>query len=112
MESTDREGARRKRSLLQNLATTVAVGFAGVAILKDIRESTGHRFLHGEMVGFVPYDFRKPSVQRIRQRLWDPSGPLLTPQVFGVGWTVNLGAVVARASRRPPEQTPTGRATS
>lgn len=101
MDSTDGESARRKRSLIQNLTTTIAVGFAGAAILKDIRESTGQRFLYGEVAGFIPYDFRFPSIRRIRRRVWDPSGPLLTPQVFGVGWTVNLGAVVARAQSKP-----------
>ncbi|MBT8208333.1 MAG: hypothetical protein KJO18_08680 [Acidimicrobiia bacterium] len=87
--------------MLQNLTTTVAIGFAGAAILKDIRQSTGHRLLHGEVAGLIPYDFRRPSVRRIRKRFWDPSGPLLTPQVFGVGWTVNLGAMAARVKSRP-----------
>lgn len=101
MDSTAGENARRQRSLIQNLTTTIAIGFAGAAILKDIRESTGQRFLHGEVAGFIPYDFRRPSIRRIRERVWDPSGPLLTPQVFGVGWTVNLGALATRARSQP-----------
>ena len=86
--------------MLQNVTTTIAIGLAGAAILKDIAESTGNRFLHGEVVGLVPYDFRRPSIRRIREGVWDPSGPLLKPQVFGVGWTLNLGALLTRARPR------------
>jgi hypothetical protein len=40
----------------------------------------------------VPYDFRLPTWARVRERMWAPDRPgLLSPQVFGVGWTVNLG---------------------
>jgi hypothetical protein len=45
---------------------------------------------------FVPYDFRAPTVARFKERLWAPENEhLITPQPFGVGWTVNVGRVVA-----------------
>ena len=53
----------------------------------------------------VPYDFRPPSPGRLRARLWNPEDPrLLTEQVFGVGWSVNLHRLAARlgaGGRRP-----------
>jgi hypothetical protein len=42
---------------------------------------------------FVPYDFRMPTVERIRSAYWNPDAPLLTSKAFGVGWAVNLGAI-------------------
>jgi len=44
----------------------------------------------------VPYDFRMPTVERIKSTFWDPNGTIVANRVFGVGWTVNLGAVVAK----------------
>jgi hypothetical protein len=45
------------------------------------------------VAGFVPYDFRRPTVARLRERMWNPQAPLVTPRAFGVGWTVNAGKV-------------------
>jgi uncharacterized protein DUF5808 len=54
--------------------------------------------LHGEVFGFVPYDFRMPNVERVRRRSWDPeSQRVLTPTSFGVGWSVNLGRIARLA---------------
>jgi hypothetical protein len=39
----------------------------------------------------VPYDFRPPTWQRIRDAYWNPSSDrLFSDRVFGVGWAVNL----------------------
>ena len=49
---------------------------------------------HGEVLGFVPYDFRLPTVDRARRRTWNPgSSRVLAPATFGVGWTVNFARV-------------------
>ena len=48
----------------------------------------------------VPYDFRFPTLRRLRERWWNPEDTrLFTPQVFGVGWSVNLHRLVAVLSR-------------
>ena len=45
---------------------------------------------------FRPYDFRRPTFARVLERLWAPDDPhVMTPQVFGVGWTVNFGRVMS-----------------
>lgn len=42
-------------------------------------------------VGVVPYDFRPPTLQRIRDAYWNPrSDRLFSDRVFGVGWAINL----------------------
>ena len=45
----------------------------------------------------VPFDFRFPTIGRIRKRLWNPSDQrIFTPSVFGVGWSVNFYQVGRR----------------
>lgn len=45
---------------------------------------------HGRIAG-IPYDFRRPTPVRVKERIWNPRDPrIFTPRVFGVGWAVNL----------------------
>ena len=69
------------------------LGLTGWAVVLELRTSADRRGWHGRVAGFVPYDFRLPTVDRMRSSWWDPNGPLLTPQVMGVGWTLNFGRV-------------------
>ena len=39
----------------------------------------------------VPYDFRFPTVGRLRERFWNPQDPrIFTPHYFGAGWSLNV----------------------
>lgn len=39
----------------------------------------------------APYDWRRPTFHRFKERTWNPDDKrLLTPKDFGWGWTVNL----------------------
>jgi hypothetical protein len=70
------------------------VTLLGAAIADAIRNDRSH----GELFGFIPYDFRMPTLERARVRTWNPGLPrVLTPATFGVGWTVNLGRVARLA---------------
>ena len=70
---------------------------AVVAVVQQLRLPRAERTWHGA-VGFVPFDFRRPTWDRARARLWSPDEPhLLTPRIFGVGWTPNVGRMVALA---------------
>lgn len=45
----------------------------------------------------VPFEFRRPTVQRIRSRWWNPDDEsIFTPHVFGVGWSINVYQVGKR----------------
>lgn len=73
----------------------VWVGLVAAAIADALRNER----THGELFGFVPYDFRVPTLERLRARTWNPDlARVLTPNTFGVGWTLNLGRV-ARLAR-------------
>ncbi len=51
---------------------------------------------YGRIAG-VPYDFRPPSMDRLKESIWAPDDPhLLKPHSFGVGYSLNLGAVARR----------------
>jgi hypothetical protein len=76
-----------------------AIGLAVLAVLEQLRRPADERTWEGEVVGFVPYDFRMPTIERARSRWWNPQEErLFVPQVFGVGWTVNF----ARLARLVP----------
>lgn len=61
-----------------------------VAVLDQLGRAPEDRDWHGRIIG-VPYDFRPPSISRVRQRLWNPDDErILVPHVWGAGWTVNL----------------------
>lgn len=84
-----------------SIGRLVVLALAAAAVVKELRTPADQRTWHGEVVGFVPYDFRPPTVARFKERIWDPKGDhLLSPQVFGVGWTVNVGRVVELVRRK------------
>lgn len=72
-------------------AWLLLAGAAVVAALADqLRRPAAERTWHGRVAG-VPYDFRRPTLARLRATFWNPDNPsLLAPHVFGVGWSVNL----------------------
>ncbi len=64
-----------------------------VAIFQELRKPKDERTWHGTVAGFVPYEYRVPSFNRIKDVYWNPDGKLFGSKVFGVGWAVNLGKV-------------------
>ena len=91
---------------LQKLIRLITLGLAVAAVVKELRKPAEERTWNGAL-GFVPYDFRVPTLARVKERMWDPDGAhVINPRVFGVGWTVNAGRVVQLVRRRasaPPE---------
>ena len=69
------------------------------AVAQELRKPSSERTWHGRVAGFVPYDFRPPTLERFREAWWDPDNPqIFTDRVFGVGWAINLGRL-ARLTR-------------
>lgn len=72
----------------------LALAIVGViAIVRELRKPSEERTWNGKVAGFVPYDFRKPTIERFRNTYWNPDGPVVSSKAFGVGWAPNLGAV-------------------
>lgn len=81
------------------------VGLTAAAVARELRKPAEEREWHGRVAGFVPYDFRMPDVERVRDRLWDPDDErLISDQVFGVGWTLNLGRVARIVAEKDPDR--------
>jgi len=90
------ERTRKRRSGIQDLLRLVMLALTVAAVVKELRTPAEERTWNGVVAGFVPYDFRMPTLARFRERVWNPEGEhLISPHVFGVGWTVNVGKVVA-----------------
>jgi hypothetical protein len=69
----------------------VTVGLVVAAVATELAKPQPERTWEGRVFGFVPYDFRPPTWERIRSAYWNPdSDRLFSDRVFGVGWAVNL----------------------
>jgi Family of unknown function (DUF5808) len=78
----------------KRLVRVLWVALVGAAVADAFRNKRDH----GELFGFLPYDFRVPTAERARRQTWDPdSTRILTPTTFGVGWSVNLGRIARLA---------------
>jgi hypothetical protein len=61
------------------------------AICQELEKPKQDRKWHGKVAGIIPYDFRLPTIERLRESYWNPyERRVFTPEVFGVGWAVNL----------------------
>ena len=84
---------------LRKFVKLVAFGLVLAALIDQLRRDPEERTWEGSVAGVVPYDFRMPTFERARSRWWNTDDDrLFVPQVFGVGWTINL-ARLARLAR-------------
>jgi hypothetical protein len=76
---------------LRRLAKWAGIALTAAAIYQEMSKPENERTWRGKVVGLVPYDFRPPTWDRIREAYWNPSDQrLFTERVFGVGWGLNL----------------------
>ncbi len=85
---------------VRKIAGVVGLALLGAAVATELSKPAPERTWHGRLAGFVPYDLRPPTPERIRAAWWNPDNPrILTDRVFGVGWAVNLGRLAELAAR-------------
>lgn len=122
VRAADRDDALAELESLLREDAERAGEAAAIAALGDpdayaagVREALGARSLpseaeagpqpQGRVLG-MPYDFRGASVDRIGSRLWNPADPrIFMPRLFGVGWTVNFGALAVKLHLIRPDDT-------
>ena len=86
------------KDLVGLLRTAIWLAFFG-ALYQELKKPAEERTWHGKVAGVVPYDFRVPDLQRLKQAYWDPdSDVLFTEKVVGVGWSVNLPVAIRKLS--------------
>lgn len=104
--------AGRMRAL-RRVSLYLGVGLVAAAVLTELRKPAGQRTWQGSVAGVVPYNFRlsQPPAEPAPSAVW-PGGPhaggvpaerdrLLIPRRFGVGWSLNVPALMRRV-RTPP----------
>lgn len=76
---------------VRRLVRFAAFGLVVAAVATELSKPESERTWQGRVFDLVPYDFRPPTWQRIRDAYWNPrSDSLFSDRVFGVGWAVNL----------------------
>lgn len=69
-------------------ATVITITIA--AVCQELEKPKEERHWHGKL-GFIPYDFRLPTIERLKETYWNPAdGRIFTSEVFGIGWAINF----------------------
>jgi hypothetical protein len=86
------------KELLKLIRTLAWLAFAA-AIYQELRKPPEARTWNGKVAGVVPYDFRVPTLDRLRDAYWAPdSDQLVSENVFGVGWALNIPVAARKLS--------------
>jgi hypothetical protein len=86
------------KELVALVRTLAWITFAA-AIYQELRKPPESRTWNGKVAGAVPYDFRLPTIGRLREAYWNPeSEQLFSDRVFGVGWAVNIPVAARKVS--------------
>jgi hypothetical protein len=86
------------KDILNLVRTAIWLAFFA-AIYQELKKPAAERTWHGKVAGVVPYDFRLPDLQRVKEAYWSPdSDVLFTEKVIGVGWSVNLPVAMRKLS--------------
>jgi hypothetical protein len=69
----------------------LGVGLIAAVIYQELRKPPGERTWHGRIGGLMPYDFRPPTPERLREAYWNPDeSRIFTDRVLGIGWAINF----------------------
>lgn len=84
--------------LVKSLRTLAWIALVA-AIYQELRKPPEARTWHGKVAGAIPYDFRVPTIDRVREAYWDPaSDRVFSEEVVGVGWAVNIPTAARKLS--------------
>ena len=84
--------------------STLIVSLVVLAIRDQLRLPPEERTWHGKIAGIIPYDFRRPTAERIRTSFWNKdSSQILVPYAFGIGWTLNLYPLLHPETSQNPQ---------
>jgi hypothetical protein len=69
----------------------LGMSLIAAAVYQELQKPPEERTWHGRVGGLVPYDFRPPTAERVREAYWNPDEPrIFTERVLGIGWALNL----------------------
>ena len=88
------------------LTIIVLAALVGLAIREQLQMPPEERTWHGTLYG-IPYDFRWPTVERLRAALWNKdTARVLVPQFYGMGWSINFYPLIHPPTAEPMLETP------
>jgi hypothetical protein len=86
------------KDLVKLIRTLAWTAFAA-AIYQELRKPPEARTWNGKVAGVVPYDFRIPTLDRLREAYWAPDNDeVFSEKVFGLGWAVNIPVAARKLS--------------
>ena len=81
----------KRKKASNSIWRAVVIVLVALAVRDQLRLPPEERTWYGRIVGRIPYDFRRPTMERIRAAFRNKeSSEILVPQPFGIGWTINL----------------------
>lgn len=82
------------REWLTRIIEAAAITVTLAAVCQELEKPGEERKWHGK-IGFIPYDFRLPTIEKVLKTFWDPhEHRLFTQRAFGVGWAINFHALL------------------
>jgi hypothetical protein len=81
---------------LVNIVEAAAVTLIVAAVCQELEKPEEERHWYGKL-GIIPYDFRLPTIKRIKEAYWNPdSEQIFSETVLGIGWAVNFYAILEK----------------
>ena len=69
----------------------MAAAVAIAVVLQELEKPEEERKWHGKVAGFIPYDFRIPTAEKLKEAYWNAyERRVFIPAVFGIGWAINF----------------------
>ncbi|MFC1915513.1 hypothetical protein ACFLW4_02325 [Chloroflexota bacterium] len=82
---------------LTRMLQATAITLTLTALCQELEKPKEEREWHGKVAGFVPYDFRLPTMTRFKEAYWNSyESRIFSPEVFGIGWAINFYALLER----------------
>lgn len=76
------------------ILSVLFVVYVAIAVKQQLQRSPEERTWYGKIAG-IPYDFRLPTVERIRNTFWNKdTSQIFLPQAFGIGWSINMYPII------------------
>ncbi len=78
--------------LIQAAALTITIA----AVCQEMEKPKEERHWHGK-IGVIPYDFRLPTIERLKESYWNPDNSrIFTSEALGIGWAINFYALLEK----------------
>ena len=85
-----------RKEWLVNIVEAAAVTLVVAAVCQELEKPPEERHWHGKL-GVIPYDFRLPTIERIKEAYWNPdSDQIFSETVLGIGWAINFYAILEK----------------